>query len=74
MSSRYPSQANMPLKFGDRLWIVRKRVLAFEAVFFGAAAVGALLVWYVSEAKADPGPVETGARQVQRARVRIAAG
>jgi apolipoprotein N-acyltransferase len=47
----------MPLMFGDRLWIVRKRVLAFEAVFFGAAAMGALLVWYVSDAKADPGPV-----------------
>src|SRR3954465_1856619 len=47
----------MPLTFGDRLWIVRKRVLAFEAVFFGAAAVGVLLVWHVSDAKADPGPV-----------------
>jgi hypothetical protein len=54
---RYPSQGNMALNFGDRLWIVRKRVLAFGAVFLGAGAVGGVLVWYVSDAKADPGPI-----------------
>jgi hypothetical protein len=48
---------NMPPAFGDRLWSVRSRVLAFCAVFLSAAALGALLVWYVSEAEADPGPV-----------------
>jgi hypothetical protein len=47
----------MALTFRDRLWIVRKRVLAFEAVFFVAALTGALLAWHVSDAKSDPGPV-----------------
>ena len=42
-SSRYPSQMAMPLAFGERLWIVRRRVLAFEAALFGAAAVGVRL-------------------------------
>jgi len=47
----------MNSSFGDRLWIVRRRVLAFEAVFFGAAALFALVVWHVSDTKSDPGPV-----------------
>jgi hypothetical protein len=47
----------MAAPFGDRLWIVRKRVLAFGAVFFAAAAAGVLVLWWVSDAKADPGPI-----------------
>jgi hypothetical protein len=47
----------MSRTFADRIRVVRKRVLAFAAVFFRAGAVGALLAWHVSDADADPGPV-----------------
>jgi hypothetical protein len=43
--------------FGERLWSVRKRVLAFEGTFFGAAALGAAACWYASHIPGDPGPV-----------------
>ena len=47
----------MTSSFGDRLWIVRKRVLAFAGVFFMAGTTVFLLGYLVSDAKADPGPV-----------------
>ena len=47
----------MPHSFGDNLWIVRKRVLAFTAVFFAAGGLLALLIFRVSDAKQDPGPI-----------------
>lgn len=47
----------MTPSFGGRLWIVRKRVLAFAAVFFTAGATVFLLAYLVSDAKSDPGPI-----------------
>jgi apolipoprotein N-acyltransferase len=43
--------------FADSFRIIRKRVLAFVAVFFGAAMIGLGTCWYVSDAKSDPGPI-----------------
>ncbi len=47
----------MAKSFADRLWIVRKRVLAFMATFLAAGGSCALLAFYVSDVKADPGPI-----------------
>jgi hypothetical protein len=43
--------------FGDRLWVVRQRILAFEATFFVAGAVGLAACWYASRIHGDPGAV-----------------
>ena len=43
--------------FDHNLWVIRKRVLAFTAVFFAAGGALALLVFHVSDARQDPGPI-----------------
>ena len=47
----------MASPFSDRLWIVRRRALAFAAAFFVASGLCATLACYVNDPKEDPGPV-----------------
>ncbi len=55
--SHHTEMPFMSRPYSEKLWIVRKRVLWFLAVFFTAGGVGAILAWHVSDATEDPGPV-----------------
>jgi hypothetical protein len=45
----------MAKNFADRLWVVRKRILAFMIIFFAGIGLALLLLFCVTHWNADPG-------------------